>query len=197
MAQPQGGNKSQQWQIHLHKEEWPVTCSQWNHRWCFCLMSSNLDPCWATYAYLQLALFVQVRTSSFLWNWSTDPCWSWEGTMGSSATTRTPTHWMPVDPSMTSSPYSIAMEPTILKVILKVTQCSSFTGFWLVASLPHRFISVCYRCRRGVLVREQHRVGVHRWRGPWGLHFGAPGARSPRHQRQKWQILTWRPRRHA
>lgn len=63
-------------------------------------------------------LFHQVRMICWVSNWSTDPCWFWEGSMDSSATTGTPTHWMPTDPFMTSLLCSSVMAPTTLKVSL-------------------------------------------------------------------------------
>lgn len=67
-------------------------------------------------------------------------------------------------------------------------------GHWFCPSL----VPLCRcRCGRAVLVREQQRAGVCRRRGSGGFHPGAPGARAPRHQREKRKIPTRRPRRHA
>lgn len=196
MAQPQGGNKSKQWQIYLHQEERPVACSQWRYRWPFASLNLDLislNPFLCLFPQMCFFNVCQVRMSSSLWNWSTGQCWSWEELMDSSATTRTPTRWMLGDLSMTSSPCSIAME----LIILKVTNATAF----LVSNLLLLYLTACllwcYRCGWAVLVCEQWWAGVLRWWGSRGLHSGASGARTPRYQRQKWQILTWRPGGHT
>lgn len=91
----------------------------------------------------------QVRTSGSLWNWSTGPCWSWGGRTDSSATTGTPTHWMPADQFMTFLACSSATAPTTLKVRSRALTtdwcnlCSSETNLsllsqWQTSHKKHR-----------------------------------------------------------
>lgn len=59
------------------------------------------------------------------------------------------------------------------------------------------FLYLPFRCGWTVLVREQCWAGVLRWWDPRGLLSGAPGAWTPGHPWQEWQIPAWRPGGHA
>lgn len=77
---------------------------------------------------------------------------------------------------------------------LKNIKCSTLLGWFLLC------LSLCIlpcRCGWTVLVREQFWAGVLRRWGPRGFLSGAPGAWSPRHPWQEWQIPAWRPGRHV